>query len=162
MATVYPPTGSILAWGGAVAPTCYLLCDGASYLRVTWPALFAVIGTSYGFADSTHFNVPDLRGRSPVGVSPGLAAPRPSVRTRGQVGGEEAHQLVLTEIAAHDHGGFTDGDGLGSEAESVEAGVTKDGINVEAAHQHGIASAGGDVAHQTMHPFQVVEFIIKT
>ena len=27
----------------------------------TYAALFAVIGTTYGAADSSHFNVPDLR-----------------------------------------------------------------------------------------------------
>jgi microcystin-dependent protein len=37
--------------------------DGASVLRVDYPQLFAVIGTMYGTADATHFNLPDARGK---------------------------------------------------------------------------------------------------
>lgn len=51
-------------------PAGWLLCDGTSYLRDTYPALFAIIGTTYGNVDSTHFNVPDKRGRVSTGVSP--------------------------------------------------------------------------------------------
>lgn len=54
-------TGMILPFGGSSAPTGYLLCDGASYLRADYADLFAIIGTSFGAADSTHFNVPDLK-----------------------------------------------------------------------------------------------------
>jgi len=162
MTTPGMPAGSIVAFGGAVAPTCWLLCDGTSYLRTAWPELFAVIGTAYGAADGTHFNVPDLRGRSPVGVSPGLPAPRPTVRTRGQVGGEEAHKLVLTEMAAHDHGGHTgDAADLIVDVEVLKIASEAYGFQ-EGSHNHTIASAGGDVAHNTMPPFQVTEFIIKT
>lgn len=160
---VEAPTGMISAWGGAVAPTCWLLCDGASYLRTAWPALFAVIGTAYGSADPSHFNVPDLRGRSPLGVSPGLPAPRPTARVRGAVGGEEEHVLTLPESAAHDHGGLTGyqiRQGVGGVQEIV---WMESAMNSAApGHAHTIASAGGGLAHGTMHPFQVVEFIIKT
>lgn len=62
------PSGSIIAFGGITPPTGYLMCDGTSYLRGTYPALFAVLGTNYGSADGTHFNVPDMRGRVPVGT----------------------------------------------------------------------------------------------
>jgi microcystin-dependent protein len=40
-----------------------VLCDGSSYARTgTYANLFAVIGTTYGSVDGSHFNVPDLRG----------------------------------------------------------------------------------------------------
>jgi microcystin-dependent protein len=61
------PTGLISPFGGGTAPTGWLMCDGSSYLRSAYSSLFAVIGTSYGSADGTHFNVPDFRGRVPVG-----------------------------------------------------------------------------------------------
>lgn len=61
-------TGTVVFFAGAVAPTGWLLCDGGSYLRATYAALFALIGTTYGSADGTHFNVPDLRGRVAVGL----------------------------------------------------------------------------------------------
>lgn len=63
MAQVWPaPTGVIQAFGGSAAPVGYLLCDGTSYLRATYPNLFAVIGTTFGSADDTHFNVPNAEG----------------------------------------------------------------------------------------------------
>jgi microcystin-dependent protein len=44
-------------------PENFLYCDGSSLLRSEYPDLFEVIGTAYGAADSTHFNLPDLRGK---------------------------------------------------------------------------------------------------
>lgn len=62
------PHGSVTMFAGAAAPTGWLLCDGTSYLRASYADLFAVISTTYGSADGTHFNVPDLRGRMVVGL----------------------------------------------------------------------------------------------
>lgn len=64
----FVPPGAILPYGGTAAPSGFLLCDGASYLRATYPALAAALDSSgstsnYGAADATHFNVPDSRGR---------------------------------------------------------------------------------------------------
>jgi microcystin-dependent protein len=55
--------GRIIPWPTETPPTGYLECDGASLDRTTYAALFAVIGTMYGTADGTHFNLPDYRGR---------------------------------------------------------------------------------------------------
>ena len=63
------PIGSIIMFGGATAPTGYVLCNNASLLRAgTYADLFAVIGTTFGSADGTHFNVPDMRGIFPRGA----------------------------------------------------------------------------------------------
>jgi microcystin-dependent protein len=62
------PTAMIAPFAGATVPTGWLMCDGSSYLRASYSSLFAAIGTAYGSADGTHFNVPDLRGRTPVGA----------------------------------------------------------------------------------------------
>jgi len=60
------PTGVILSYGGANAPTGWLLCDGRAISRTTFAGLFAVLSTSFGVGDgSTTFNLPDLRGRFP-------------------------------------------------------------------------------------------------
>lgn len=61
------PTGALTPFAGSSAPTGWLFCDGASLLRSSYSALFAAIGTNFGSADGTHFNLPDLRGRTPVG-----------------------------------------------------------------------------------------------
>lgn len=57
------PTGTVVMFGAASAPTGWILCDGSSLLRAgTYAALFAVIGTTYGSADGTHFNAPNAQG----------------------------------------------------------------------------------------------------
>lgn len=65
-------SGLILPYSGSAAPSGFLLCNGAAVSRTTYAALFAVTSTSYGVGDnSTTFNVPDLRGRSIIGVGTG-------------------------------------------------------------------------------------------
>lgn len=63
-----PPSGSVIMYGGAAAPTGWLLCDGSSVLRATYAALFTAIGTTYGSVDGTHFTLPDFRGIFPRGA----------------------------------------------------------------------------------------------
>ena len=65
----YVPTGGLLMWSTASAPTGYLLCNGSAVSRSTYAALFAVVGTTFGSGDgSTTFNLPDYRNRFPVGA----------------------------------------------------------------------------------------------
>ena len=65
-ATRDSPRRGSLAFAGAAAPTGYLLCDGTGFSTTTYAALFAAIAYAYGGSGGT-FNVPDLRGRIPVG-----------------------------------------------------------------------------------------------
>ena len=63
------PIGTILAYGGATAPSGWFLCQGQAISRTTYSELFAVIGTSFGTGDgSTTFNLPDLREATTKGV----------------------------------------------------------------------------------------------
>lgn len=61
------PIGAGLLWYSNTAPAGYLICDGASLNRADYPKLFEVIGTTYGSASGTTFNLPDLRQRFPMG-----------------------------------------------------------------------------------------------
>jgi len=63
------PVGGMIPYGGASAPTGWLLCDGSAVSRTTYYALFQAIGTGWGAGDgSTTFNLPDAIGAAPVGV----------------------------------------------------------------------------------------------
>jgi len=63
------PSGMLLMWSTATAPTGYLLCAGAAVSRTTYATLFAVIGTTFGVGDgATTFNLPDFRDRMPIGA----------------------------------------------------------------------------------------------
>lgn len=61
-------TGFISRYGGSVAPTGWLICNGNAVSRTTYANLFAVIGTTYGVGDgSTTFNLPTITG-TPISI----------------------------------------------------------------------------------------------
>ena len=67
------PVGAISMYGGNSAPSGWLLCDGTSYLRATYPSLFAAIGTTFGSVDGTHFTVPSMTNYLPIGAGSSAA-----------------------------------------------------------------------------------------
>ena len=69
-------TGKIVAFGGLGVPVGWLLCNGQSVSRATYPALFAYISTTYGSDSALTFKVPELRGEFIRGLNPDrIAAP---------------------------------------------------------------------------------------
>jgi hypothetical protein len=56
------PTGASIIWNNNTAPPGYLFCNGASYQQSLYPALYAVIGTTYntGSVPTGYFSVPDF------------------------------------------------------------------------------------------------------
>lgn len=68
--TAFVPIGTIDVFAKSTVPTAnWLACDGSAVSRTTYAALFAIIGTTFGVGDgSTTFNLPDLRGKSPIGA----------------------------------------------------------------------------------------------
>ena len=62
-------SGAIVAFAGTTEPEGWLFCDGAAISRTRYENLFNAIGEIYGAGDSsTTFNLPDLRGRFPLGL----------------------------------------------------------------------------------------------
>lgn len=102
------PVGSVISYAGTDIPKGWLECDGSSVSRVVYNPLFKSIGTTYGSVDDEHFNLPDLRSRSIIGVGQGSGL---SNRTLGQKGGAETHTLTVAEMPSHTHTGTTDNNG---------------------------------------------------
>jgi microcystin-dependent protein len=158
------PAGLLAPYTGAAAPTGWLLCDGSTQLKATYPALSTVLGTTYGAGDATHFVLPDLRGRVAAGADNmgGSDAGRlTSANTLGTAVGEESHTLTVAETPAHAHPGSTVGAnqftsaGVGGVAGTSTGGSTfNNGIVV--------ASQGGGSAHNNMQPTLTVNYIVKT
>jgi len=65
------PTGAVIMFAAANAPTGWLLCDGSSYSSTNpiYAALYAAISTAYGGTPGATFNVPDLRAKTIFGAS---------------------------------------------------------------------------------------------
>jgi microcystin-dependent protein len=110
------PPGIIVPYGGTTAPTGWALCDGAEYSKVTYAALFAVIG--FNFKDPllisdggvSFFCVPDLRGRFPLGLDDmGTgegAADRVTSAAADSIGagsGDEEKDITIANLPEHEH-----------------------------------------------------------
>lgn len=102
------PVGMISPYAGSTAPASWLFCDGAELLKTnpTYAALFAVIGTTYGEtngsggAGTTHFRVPSLKGRVPVGRDSADSL----FDMLAETGGAVNHTLTEAQMPAHTHG----------------------------------------------------------
>ena len=57
--------GVELLWPTEAVPAGWLEEDGSSLLIASYPTLYAVIGKTFGSADVSHFNLPDMRGFFP-------------------------------------------------------------------------------------------------
>ena len=90
------PAGIIKQFAGTSAPRGHVMCDGLSYPKTdtTYAALYAVIGGTYG-ETATHFSVPDLQGRFPLGK-----ATTGTGSTLGGTGGALDH---IHSVPAHHH-----------------------------------------------------------
>jgi microcystin-dependent protein len=113
--------GEVTIFSGATLPSGWLWCDGSAISRSTYAGLFTAISTTYGVGDgSTTFNLPDLRGRLPLGKdnmdnsvgTGGGAASRVTSgasgvdgATLGASGGAQTVTLTTTEMPSHNHGG---------------------------------------------------------
>ena len=87
----------------------WLPCNGAAVSRVVYDDLFDVIGTTFGAGDTTStFNLPDLRGRVPVGddTMAGETATRmpDAADNIGNSGGVHEHTLTEAQSALKAHG----------------------------------------------------------
>ena len=70
--TACSPVGSVMAFAGDTSkiPEGWLLCDGSEVSRSAYAALYAAIGTAWGYGDNaTTFNLPDMRGMFLRGVT---------------------------------------------------------------------------------------------
>jgi microcystin-dependent protein len=177
----------------STAPLGWLLCNGGQYSRSDYAVLFNAIGLAWtGTDDGATFNVPDLRGRAPIGAGQG---PGLTNHLMGQRGGEESHVLSGTEMPSHGHGvsdpthahsvydpshGHTQ---WGADTQWTYGGgsfQTPTVIGSWGGNNHGTAgagtgiqiygagtgisiqAAGGNGAHGNMQPWAAVNWLIKT
>jgi microcystin-dependent protein len=150
------PSGSIIMYGGAAAPSGYLLCDGSAVSRSTYSALFSAIGSAYGIGDgSTTFNIPDFRGIFPRGVDNGAGNdPDASSRTAVNSGnsGDAVGSAQAGQIGAHTHTQIV---GVTPDASGTVVLVSRDAFKSVS----NISTVGGS---QTNPINLYVNFIIKT
>lgn len=94
-----PMLGNILAFATTTLPTNVLRCDGATYDKVDYPDLYALLHPQYQISP-TQFTVPDLMGRMIVGEGGGTGL---SLRVMNERSGLERVGLAISDIPAHSH-----------------------------------------------------------
>jgi microcystin-dependent protein len=159
------PTGSIMPYAGSSAPNGWLLCNGDEVSRTTYSALYDAIGDqyTYGCVDDDKFNLPDLRGRVPLGAGAGSGL---SERTLGATGGQES----INQVPPHTHNSNA---GSGQPMAIVERSNTITGSSSDATGNEynpfkpidlEIKNTGDNIstgAVDIMNPFLVLNYIIK-
>jgi microcystin-dependent protein len=95
-----PFLGQIMPVGFNFAPRGWATCSGQLLAISQNTALFSLLGTTFGGDGRTTFGLPDLRGRSMVGVGSG-----PGLETRrwGQRGGGNTVGLTVSNLPNHTH-----------------------------------------------------------
>ncbi|TMJ17528.1 MAG: phage tail protein [Alphaproteobacteria bacterium] len=169
-----PFMGEIKIVSFGFAPKSWAQCNGQFMPINQNQALFSLLGTTFGGNGQTTFALPDLRGR--VAMGPGNG------HDRGEQGGQEAHTIIMSEMAAHNHAA------MGSKLDALTTGtagviptatktfaqarVSLPNNQTTAAQIYGtgpvnramaasvITNTGGSQAHENRQPYQTLNFCI--
>ena len=157
MATPFLSEIRIVSFG--FPPKGWALCDGQLLPINQNQALFSLLGTNFGGDGRVNFGLPNLQGRIPLHMGAGF--------TLGQLGGEQAHTLSISELAGHSHtascnadagtkaspgGNYWAQDNNGNAPYSSSAGA--------ALNPGAISMMGGSQPHANMAPSLTLNFII--
>ena len=154
------PTGGLIMWGTASAPTGWLLCDGSAVSRSTYSALFSVVSTTFGVGDgTTTFNVPNYTNRMPYGTTIGTTG-----GSADSIVVSHTHTATVTD-PGHNHtfpygpyntAGPYQIDGSPTNSNTVTTSTKTTGITVSN------ASTGTSGTNANLPPYLGINFIIKT
>lgn len=165
-----PFLGEIRLMSFQMAPKGWMYCQGQLLNVLQNQALFSLLGTTYGGDGRTTFGLPDLRGRTIVGVGTGNGL---SPYVAGQMGGTENVSLQQNQMPAHNHtfsGTIKTGDAAelkqpsgafpapGS-ATPFTAGSPNATLNTSAL-SGSLSNAGGSQPHENRMPTLVLNYAI--
>ena len=139
------------------APKGWALCNGQLLPINQNPALFSLLGTTFGGDGRVNFALPDLRGRVPIHVG--------SSHSLGERGGEQAHTLSIAELPTHTHVvNATSAAATTNVATGAYLGVANNAYgpptNLTALAASEVGNVGGSQAHLNMQPFLTLSFCI--
>lgn len=150
------------------APKFWAMCNGQTLSIQQNTALFALLGTFYGGNGTTTFNLPNLQGRTPLGMGSGFDTP-------GIVAGEVAHTLLSAEIPPHNHpmmvsasGALASASGANPAGNSPAVPVINKGGNVNiwgtgpisTSFSSNMVAPVGGLPHENRQPYLVLNFCI--
>lgn len=150
------PSGAMFMWPTATPPAGYLACLGQAVSRVTYAALNTLASAAgyaglWGPGDAvTTFNVPNMQGMFPAGVSGSDAT-----FALGATGGEKTHVLITAEMPSHSHN-------VPYNLNAVNVQNAATAFIGSSAGTTAVTNTGGDGAHNNLPPFRSMSFVIKT
>ena len=166
---MYDYMGTIQLFAFPFPPKNWAFCNGQLLGISQNQALFSLLGTTYGGDGRQTFALPNLQGRTLIGV--------PANGAMGQFGGEEAHTLLTTEMAAHNHTLMTDASTVGTSNGNVPSSSTVLGIGAgtgsakdvfiyntgtpnNAMAPQTIGTSGSSLPHENRMPYLVMNYCI--
>ncbi len=143
-------------------PKGWAKCDGSSLTVSGHQALYSIIGVAFGGDGIYNFNLPDVRGRSPVHIGHGYS--------RGHSGGAELVNIQGEQTPPHKHTAtassnagssrtVTIGPLLGEATANVYATPPSSGQLISM-NDDTLVAVGHGQGHENRQPYTVLNFII--
>ncbi len=117
-----PILGEVRIFAGNFAPRGWAFCEGQLLSISQNSALFSLIGCTYGGDCRSTFALPDLRGRSAMGIGNG---PGLEPIAYGQKGGIDFKTLSQSQLPIHNHLATSSTTGSGSIVHSTDNAVNE-------------------------------------
>jgi microcystin-dependent protein len=157
-----PYLGEIRTFSFNYPPKGWAFCNGQLLAITQNQALFSLLGITYGGNGVQTFALPNLQGNFALGFN--------GTYGLGQVGGENTHTLITTEMPSHAHVplGSTDAASTGNPtgaypaAQPASTGATPYAASASpaVALAGGSSNTGAGQAHENRPPFLAVSFCI--
>lgn len=155
------PVGTIIPYASSTLPEGYMICDGRALSRTEYSKLFQAIGTFFGAGDgSTTFNIPNLKGKVPVGLNGNDT----DFDTLGETGGEKEHTLTINEMPKHNHTFLDNNSNTYQTIATMVAGGNYDASQLGGSRKYEniyVNYNGNSEAHNNLQPYIVLNYIIK-
>ncbi len=156
-----PFLGEIRAFGFNFNPRGWAKCDGQLLPIAQNQALYSLLGTTYGGDGRTTFGLPDLRGRASLHQGQGTGLGNRPIGSRA---GQQAVALTSSQIPSHTHtlNALADNPSSGMPAAGILSADTlyTAGPSDTALAAQSIGNTGGNVGHENMQPWLVINWCI--